>query len=76
MGARSVGPASSAIGNYSPKTAPCGGLRGFPDRQGAAMLAIESSQIVSNLEQAWEITGGGEDQLTATMMQISPVVAR
>jgi hypothetical protein len=22
------------------------------------------SQIVSNLERAWEITGGGEDQLT------------
>lgn len=40
------------------------------------MLAIESSQIVSNLERAWEITGGGEDQLTATMMQISPVVTR
>jgi len=33
-------------------------------------------QIVSNLERAWEITGGSEDQLTGTMMQISQVVAR
>ncbi len=33
-------------------------------------------QIVSNLERAWEIAGGSEDQLTATMMQISQVVAR
>ncbi len=34
------------------------------------------SQIVLNLERAWEITGGGEDQLTSTLMQISQVVAR
>ncbi len=33
-------------------------------------------QIVSNLERAWEIAGGSEDQLTATMMQISQIVAR
>ncbi len=33
-------------------------------------------QIVSNLERAWEISGGSEDQLTGTMMQISQVVAR
>ncbi len=33
-------------------------------------------QIVSNLERAWEIAGGSEDQLTGTMMQISQVVAR
>ncbi len=33
-------------------------------------------QIVSNLERAWEITGGGEDQLTGMMVQISQVVAR
>ncbi len=33
-------------------------------------------QIVSNLERAWEITGGTEDQLTGTMVQISQVVAR
>jgi len=39
-------------------------------------LATLHSQILSNLEQAWEITGGSEDQLTATMMQISQVVAR
>ncbi len=32
-------------------------------------------QIVSNLERAWEITGGS-DQLTATMMKISQVVGR
>ncbi len=33
-------------------------------------------QIVSNLERAWEIAGGSEDQLTGTMIQISQVVAR
>ena len=33
-------------------------------------------QIVSNLERAWEIAGGTEDQLTGTMVQISQVVAR
>jgi len=33
-------------------------------------LASLHSQIVSNLEQAWEITGRSEDELTA-MMQIS-----
>ncbi len=33
-------------------------------------------QITSNLERAWEITGRGEDQLTATMIQISQVVAQ
>ncbi len=41
------------------------------------MLALfEPSQIVSNLEQAREIAGGSEDQLTGTMMQISQVVAK
>ncbi len=39
-------------------------------------LASLHSQILSNLEQAWELTGGSEDQLTGTMMQISQVVAR
>ncbi len=39
-------------------------------------LATLHSQIVSNLERAWELVGGSEDQLTATMMQISQVVAR
>ncbi len=39
-------------------------------------LATLHSQIGSNLEQAWEIAGGSEDQLTGTMMQISQVVAR
>ncbi len=39
-------------------------------------LASLHSQIVSNLERAWEIAGGSEDQLTGTMMQISQVVAR
>ncbi len=34
------------------------------------------SQIVSNLERAWELTGGSEDQLLSTMMQISQVVAK
>ena len=36
-----------------------------------AELASLHSQIVSNLEQAWEVTGGSEDQLTGTMLQIS-----
>ncbi len=39
-------------------------------------LATSHSQIVSNLERAWEISGGDEDQLTSTLMQISQVVAR
>jgi len=39
-------------------------------------LASLHSQIVSNLERAWELTGGSEDQLTGTMMQISQVVAQ
>ena len=39
-------------------------------------LATLHSQSVSNLERAWEIAGGGEDQLLSTMMQISQVVAR
>jgi len=39
-------------------------------------LATLHTQIVSNLEQAWEMTGGSEDQLLSTMMQISQVVAR
>ncbi len=28
-------------------------------------------QITSNLERAWELSGGSEDQLLSTMMQIS-----
>ncbi len=39
-------------------------------------LATLHSQILSNLEWAWEITGGGEDELTAVMVQISQVVAK
>ncbi|MEE9598717.1 MAG: hypothetical protein V3V96_18240 [Acidiferrobacterales bacterium] len=39
-------------------------------------LASLHSQIFSNLEWAWEITGGSEDQLLSTMMQISQVVAQ
>ncbi len=33
-------------------------------------------QITSNLERAWEITGGSEDELTGVMVQISQVVGR
>ncbi len=40
----------------------------------ALLLAALRSQIMSNLEQAWELSGGSEDQLTGTMMQISQVV--
>ncbi len=39
-------------------------------------LAALHSQIVSNLEQAWELTGRTEDQLTGTMAQIAQVAAR
>ncbi len=39
-------------------------------------LASLHSQILSNLEWAWELTGGSEDQLLSTMMQISQVAAR
>ncbi len=39
-------------------------------------LATLHSQIVSNLEWAWELTGGSEDQLLSTMMQISQAVAK
>ncbi len=39
-------------------------------------LATLHSPILSNLEWAWELTGGSEDQLLSTMMQISQVVAR
>ncbi len=34
------------------------------------------SQVMSNLEQAWELLGGSEEQLLSTMMQISHVVAQ
>jgi hypothetical protein len=34
------------------------------------------SQIVSNLERVWQIAGASENQLTATMIQISQVVTR
>ncbi len=32
-------------------------------------------QITSNLERAWEISGGSEDELTGVMVQISQAVA-
>jgi len=38
-------------------------------------LSTLHSQILSNLERAWGLTGGSEDQLLSTMMQISQVVA-
>ncbi len=33
-------------------------------------LATLHSQIESNLERAWELSGGSEDQLLSTMMQV------
>ncbi len=39
-------------------------------------LASLHSQILSNLEQAWELLGGSEEQLLSTMIQISQVVAQ
>ncbi len=47
-----------------------------PEAYTKEQLATLHSQIVSNLEQAWELTGGREDQLLSTMMQISHVVAQ
>ncbi len=38
-------------------------------------LVTLHSQILSNLEQVWKITGGGEDHLPGTMIEISQVVA-
>ncbi len=37
-------------------------------------LATLHSQIVSNLERAWEQLGGSEDQLNRMMMQIGQVM--
>ncbi len=34
-------------------------------------LATLHSQIVSNLEQAWELSGGSEDQLSGTMLHFA-----
>ncbi len=39
-------------------------------------LTTLHSQILSNLEQAWELSGRSKDQLNGSMMQISQVVAR
>jgi len=39
-------------------------------------LAALRSQILSNLEQAWELLGGSEDQLTGTMVRIGQVLGR
>ena len=39
-------------------------------------LAALHSQIVSNLERAWELTGGSEGQRAGASMQISQVVAK
>ncbi len=47
-----------------------------PDAYTKEELAALHSQILSNLEWAWELTGGSEDQLLSTMMQISQVVTR
>ncbi len=46
-----------------------------PEAYTKAQLAILHSQILSNLEWAWELSGGSEDQLSGTMLQISQVVA-
>ncbi len=42
----------------------------------AEEIRTPRDQITSNLEGAWEITVGSEDQLSGTMLQISQVVAR
>ncbi len=47
-----------------------------PSAFNAEEIRTLRDQITSNLERAWEITGGSEDQLIGTMMQISQVVAK
>ena len=47
----------------------------YPSAFKAEEIRTLRDQITSNLERAWEITGGTEDQLTGTMVQISQVVA-
>jgi hypothetical protein len=47
-----------------------------PEAYTREKLASLHSQILSNLEWAWELTGGSEDQLLSTMMQLSQVVAQ
>ncbi len=47
-----------------------------PDALPIKEIRALRDQIASNLERAWEATGGTEDQLTGTMFQISQVVAR
>jgi len=47
-----------------------------PEAYAKEELASLHSQILSNLEQEWEITGRSEDELTAVMVQISQVVAK
>ena len=37
---------------------------------------VDVDQVTSNLERAWEITGGTEDQLTGTMVRIGQVLGR
>jgi hypothetical protein len=46
-----------------------------PSAYSSAELCRLRDQIVSNLEHAWAITGGTENQLTGTMLQISQVVS-
>ncbi len=48
----------------------------YPSAFKAEEIRSLRDQNVSNLERAWEITGGTEDQLTGTMVQISQVVAK
>ena len=44
----------------------------FPEEE----LIRLRNQTISNLERAFEISGGSEDQLSGMMVQISQVVAR
>ncbi len=39
-------------------------------------IRTRRDQITSNLERAWELTGGSADELTGVMVQISQVVAK
>ncbi len=39
-------------------------------------LAALHGQVLSNLEQAWELSGGSEDQADSMTLQITQMVAR
>ncbi len=65
----------STLSSSHPYTARLLG-RALPGSRLSFPLNVCPGKAQSDLEQAWELTGGSEDQLTGTMMQISHVVAQ